>query len=314
MLRELHLFAGIGGDILAGEMLGHTAIGAVELSPFCRAVLAHHWPTLYQHDDIRTFQGSALRGRCELVCGGFPCQDISSAGRGAGLKGARSSLWFEMLRVVGEVAPAYVFVENSPLLRTRGLDVVLGGLADLGFDAEWGVLSAKSIGANHDRKRMWILAAHPDRAGSSGSALHHRRQDEEAPTVAAGPCEDVADAGRRSVQHRRAGGEVVGPAGEVEGQGDQRQRSGDAAGDRREAAADAGGPGLPLSEREASCGAERNQERGAATERSWWLFEPDVGRVAHGVPNRVDRLRSLGNAQVPLQAATAFRLLMDRFR
>lgn len=301
-MRELHLFAGIGGGILAGEMLGHTAIGAVEIDPFCRATLAHHWPNLPLHDDVRTFQGAPLRGRCDLVCGGFPCQDISSAGRGAGLTGARSSLWFEMLRVVAEVGPRFVFVENSPMLRTRGLDVILGGLANLGFDAEWGVLSAADVGANHLRKRMWLLAAHPDRAGSPGGAVHDRRPIEAAPSVAAGPCSPVAD----------ADGECRSPRAMHTSERSRWRHSHGSGGEKP--VADAGGAGLPPSEREELRGEGRRLEGGAAAECSWWGTEPNVGRVAHGIPARVDRLRALGNAQVPLQAATAFRLLMARFQ
>jgi DNA (cytosine-5)-methyltransferase 1 len=162
-VRELHLFAGIGGGILAGQLLGHRPVGAVEISPFCRQVLRAHWPDLPIHDDIRTFEPPA--GCADVVAGGFPCQDISLAGKGRGLAGERSGLWFEMLRVVREVQPAFVFVENSPALRTRGLDTVLLGLAELGFDAEWGVLGAEAVGAPHMRRRLWILGAHPDRAG-----------------------------------------------------------------------------------------------------------------------------------------------------
>ena len=162
-LRELHLFAGIGGGILGGMLLGHRCVGAVEINPHCRRVLeARQCDGILDsfpiHDDIRTFSGTAWRGRVDVVCGGFPCQDISLAGSGAGLAGERSGLWWEMLRVVREVGPRFVFVENVPGLFVRGLDQVLGSLADLGFDAEWLVLSAADCGAPHLRKRVWILA------------------------------------------------------------------------------------------------------------------------------------------------------------
>lgn len=302
-MRELHLFAGIGGGILAGEMLGHTAIGAVENNPFCQQVLRKHWPDLPIHGDIRTFDGAALRGRCDLVCGGFPCQDISSAGRGAGITGERSSLWFEMLRVVRDVEPGYVFVENSPMLRSRGLDIVLGGLASCGFDAVWEVFSAEACGAPHLRKRMWILAAHPDRQRQQERAVHALRQDGQA---AADAAVDRALADADSALGRREARDADGGAGR------EAVRVGpEEPGRRSSSLADAGGAGLPAPEREELRREGWWHERRAVAERGWWSAEPAVGRVAHGVPRRVDRLKALGNAQVPLQAATAFRRLME---
>ena len=168
-MRELALFAGAGGGLLAStHLLGWDTVCGVEIDEHCRNVLMQRQrdgmlPFFPLWDDVRTFDGTIWRGHVDVVSGGFPCQDISSAGRGAGLSGERSGLWFEMLRIIGEVQPAYVFAENSPMLRTRGLDRVLGGLAELGFDAAWGVLGAWHVGAPHRRNRMWIVAAHPDR-------------------------------------------------------------------------------------------------------------------------------------------------------
>ena len=166
-MRELHLFAGAGGGILGGLHLGHTPVAAVEIDKHCQKVLRQRQmdgmlPEFPIFDDVRTFDGTRFKGAVDVVAGGFPCQDISTAGKGAGLKGERSSMWFEMLRVVRECEPAYVFIENSPMLRTRGLDTVLEGLADLGFDAAWDVVSAADCGAPHLRKRMWILCRHAD--------------------------------------------------------------------------------------------------------------------------------------------------------
>src|SRR4051812_43983099 len=146
-MNELHLFAGAGGGILGGMLLGHTCVCAVEIEPYCRAVLLQRQrdgilPRFPVWDDVRTFDGKPWRGRVDIVCGGFPCQDISAAGKGAGITGERSGLWGEMRRIVGEVGPRFVFVENSPVLTSRGLGTVLGDLAALGYDARWGVLSA----------------------------------------------------------------------------------------------------------------------------------------------------------------------------
>lgn len=259
-MREIHLFAGIGGGILAGQLLGHEPVGACEINPFCRQVLAAHFPTLPVHDDIRTYRG--VPGSADVVAGGFPCQDISLAGKGAGLEGARSGLWFEMLRVVREVGPAFVFVENSPALRTRGLDRVLAGLADLGFDAEWGVFGAEAVGAPHLRRRLWVLGAHPDRA----------RRFLERP--------QGAEHEPRHHAHRF-----------------------------RQDLAYACSAGLPQ-----RAGQEAQRTHAPAAGSGWWAAEPSMGRVVDGFPGRVDQIRSLGNAQVPLQAAEAFHQLMRRFQ
>lgn len=162
-MNELALFAGAGGGILGGKLLGWRTVCAVEVEPYAQDVLLAR-----QRDgildsfpvwgDIRTFDGKPWRGHVDVVSGGFPCQDISSAGRGDGLSGENSGLWREMARVVGEVRPRYVFVENSPALTSRGLGAVLGDLAALGFDAEWDVFSAAHLGAPHQRERIWIVA------------------------------------------------------------------------------------------------------------------------------------------------------------
>lgn len=156
-------------------------------------------------DDITTFDGRPWQGRVDVVSGGFPCQDISSAGRGAGLDGARSGLWFEMLRVIGEVQPAYVFAENSPNLRTRGLGRVLDGLAGLGFNACWGVLGAWHVGAPHRRNRMWIVAAHPDRCRERGLAEHAEMASTSSTTDIAGDAHSKRERRPQHKQTERAG-------------------------------------------------------------------------------------------------------------
>lgn len=162
-LRELALFAGAGGGILGGKLLGWRTICAVERDAYAAQVLAQR-----QNDgilepfpiwsEVCSFDGRPWRGLVDIVSGGFPCQDISCAGRGAGIDGEKSGLWKEMSRIIGEVRPEYVFLENSPLLTRRGLGTVLGDLAEMGFDAEWGVLGASDIGASHKRERIWIMA------------------------------------------------------------------------------------------------------------------------------------------------------------
>ena len=162
-LREMHLFAGAGGGILAGQLIGHRCVCAVEFEPYAQAVLVARqndgcFPPFPIWDNVQTFDGKPWAGRVDVVCGGFPCQDISAAGKGQGITGKRSGLWGEMARIVSEVRPSYVFVENSPMLTSRGLGAVLGDLAALGFDARWCVLGAGHVGAPHRRERIWILA------------------------------------------------------------------------------------------------------------------------------------------------------------
>jgi DNA (cytosine-5)-methyltransferase 1 len=162
-LNELHLFAGAGGGILGGILLGHTTVCAVEIEPYCREVLLQRQrdgilPKFPIWDDVCTFDGTPWRGKVDVVCGGFPCQDISVAGRGAGIQGNKSGLWREMARIIAEIRPRYAFLENSPILTSRGLGVVLGDLAEMGYDAEWCVLGAHHLQGKHKRDRIWILA------------------------------------------------------------------------------------------------------------------------------------------------------------
>lgn len=146
------LFSGIGGFDLGFARAGFEIAWQVEIDPFCRAVLEKHWPTVRRYEDVRTV-GSELE-RVDVLCGGFPCQDISVAGRGAGIDGARSGLWSHFARLIGELRPAYVVVENVTALLTRGLGRVLGDLAARGYDAEWDCLPASAFGANHRRDRI----------------------------------------------------------------------------------------------------------------------------------------------------------------
>lgn len=162
-MNELALFAGAGGGILGGHLLGWRTVCAVEWDAYAASVLVARQndgclPPFPIWDDVQTFDGREWRGRVDVVSGGFPCQDISAAGRGAGIDGERSGMWRHMARIVGEVRPRFVLVENSPMLTSRGLGTVLGDLAALGYDARWGVLGACHAGAPHRRERIWIVA------------------------------------------------------------------------------------------------------------------------------------------------------------
>ena len=265
------LFAGAGGGILGGKLLGWRTICAVELDAYAASVLVARqndgclepFPVW---DDITTFDGKPWRGRADVVSGGFPCQDISACGSGAGIEGERSGLWGEMARVIREVRPRHVYVENSPVLTSRGLHRVLGDLASMGFNAQWGVLGADDVGANHRRKRIWIVAN-----------AHHPRA-------------------------RRGTREAVSADGEIR---ETRVRSTHEAVYCGENVANAHSAPIGREGR-------RPEGREAIKGDGWWGTEPDVGRVADGVASRVDRLKCLGNGQVPAVAATAFRLLRER--
>tara|TARA_S200002703_G_scaffold15436_2_gene13224 strand:+ start:2214 stop:2975 length:762 start_codon:yes stop_codon:yes gene_type:complete len=162
-MNELALFAGAGGGILGGKLLGWRTVCAVEWEPYPASVLVARQndgllPPFPIWDDVQTFDGKPWAGRVDVVSGGFPCQDISSAGKGAGIDGERSGMWGEMARIVGEVRPRFVFVENSPMLTLRGLDRVLGDLHEMGYNARWGVVGAGHAGPLHKRERIWIVA------------------------------------------------------------------------------------------------------------------------------------------------------------
>ena len=235
-MRVLDLFSGIGGFSLGLERAGMRTVAFCEIEPFCRSVLRRHWPDVPAYDDIRTLTAERLAAdgiAADVLCGGFPCQDVSSAAsnRATGLAGDRSGLWKEYARLIGQLRPQFAIVENSPNLLAGGdgqwFGEVLGDLAALGYDAEWNCIPAAAVGANHIRDRVWIVAY---------------------------------------------------PASVRSGQ-------------------------LRWGERAAQSAKERDIR--------WERPEPGVGRVAHDVPDRVDRLTALGNAVVPLIPELIGRAIMQ---
>jgi len=255
-------------------------------------------------DDVRTFDGRPWRGRVDVVSGGFPCQDISAAGKGAGIGGARSGLWSEMARIVGEVQPRYVWVENSPLLVRRGLGLVLADLAALGFSARWGVVGAHHAGAPHKRDRIWVLGYANGQPTASGvNTGGPERGEAAAPTRpmvvgnASGcrPCaweQDVADAEGKRSRSGLCGNE----AGQV-------HQLADCGGDVPAASCVRSSSTSQICKLAGRGFGVARDTNGRTTREdpatSWWRSEPDVGRVAHGLAARVDRLRCIGNGQVP---------------
>lgn len=169
------LFAGIGGMDLGLERAGLQCRWQVEIDGYARRVLAKHWPDVRKHDDVRTFPPNDSEDwHVDVIAGGFPCQDISFAGKGAGLSGERSGLWFEYARIIRDLRPRYVVVENVAALLVRGLDAVLGTLAEVGYDAEWDCLPAEIFGAPHERDRTFLVAYPAEVAGGRCIFVHGR--------------------------------------------------------------------------------------------------------------------------------------------
>lgn len=276
-MRELALFAGAGGGILGGVLLGWRTVCAVEINAYCARRLMQrqnegHLPPFPIWDDVCSFDGRPWRGIIDVVSGGFPCQDISAANsNGAGIDGEKSGLWREFARIVREVRPKYVLVENSPNLTTRGLGRVLGDLAEVGADGRWGVLSAEDFGAWHLRERLWIVAD-----------LDRERE--------------LQPEGRE----RR-------PSRDCEGQTKQALPAADVDRERPQTGRQGRGDGVPAEEPQDD-GAEA-QGGSDGTRATWWDVEPGLVRVVHGMANRVDRIRALGNGQVPAVVAGAWETL-----
>lgn len=161
-LAVLDLFSGIGGFSLGLERTGgFKPVAFCEIEPFCRRVLAKHWPEVPCYDDVRTLTADRLRAdgiAVDIVCGGFPCQDLSLAGPGSGLAGSRSALFWELLRTIRVVRPAVAIVENVAALLGRGMGAVLGALAEEGYDAEWDCVRAVEAGRPHSRDRAYLVA------------------------------------------------------------------------------------------------------------------------------------------------------------
>jgi DNA (cytosine-5)-methyltransferase 1 len=275
-LNELALFAGAGGGILGGKLLGWRTVCAVEWEPYPASVLCARQndgilPPFPIWDDVQTFVGHPWRGIVDVVSGGFPCQDISAAGKGAGIDGERSGMWGEMARIIREVRPRFVFVENSPMLTSRGLGRVLGDLAAMGFDARWGVLGAADVGANHQRDRIWIVVKW---RGQLSHAQHDRiRRWEQQQESLEKKTKKLANTSEIGLRNEKTNSEL-----------------------------------------------ERRRFSLGGVDRDWWQREPDnvprivernMGGMVDGVAARVDRLKAIGNGQVPLCAATAWRILSE---
>jgi DNA (cytosine-5)-methyltransferase 1 len=261
-LRVLSLFAGIGGFDLGLERTGgFETVAFCEIDPFCRRVLAKHWPEVPCYDDVRSLTAERLAAdgiTIDAVAGGFPCQDLSHAGKRGGLEAERSGLWFEYRRLVRELRPCVFVVENTPGLLSLGMGTVLGDLAALGYDAQWDCIPANRVGAPHERDRVWIVA-YPNENG-----LQERM-------YVSGACRKTASC---FVARRAADGV---PASSERAHSDAGQR--------------------PLGWQAGRVG---RIFQPVPWHDAWPIkAEPVLGRGADGVPDRLDRVGALGNAVVP---------------
>jgi len=322
-LNELALFAGAGGGILGGHLLGWRTVCAVEWEQYPASVLCARQndgllPPFPIWDDVQTFKGEPWRGIVDVISGGFPCTDISAAGKGAGIDGEASGMWREMARIIHEVRPRYVFVENSPMLTSRGLGRVLGDLATMGFDARWGVLGAADVGAPHQRDRIWIVAKW---RGQLPHAQHDRirwweQQQESIKTThrqMANPNViglDESKTKRDRTHEQQICQNELDYGSEVWSEAIRCGQLGN-----EEELANPTGGGLQRqgkSEQSINSKAYEDWKAGQSTDvcqSDFWATEPNVGRVVNGMASRVDRIKALGNGQVPLCAATAWRIL-----
>lgn len=297
-LRTCHLFAGIGGGLLADLILGHTPVVAVEWEPYACRVLreraaAGWFPELSVWEgDVRLFDPSEYAGIVDCIHAGFPCQDISVAGKQAGVsEGTRSGLYREVLRIAGVVRPKYLFLENVSAILSNGLGTVLGDLAAMGYDTRWLCIRASDVGAPHHRDR-WFLLANANNGGRRRGA--ERRTSGNGESRVHGEEGIVAHA---DVQPWNEGW-----------QGDTEEGTGRRNADRSAVSADVAD--TDCAQRKRNERAERGEpEYADIGSTSWWEVESQLGRVVDGIPNRVGQLKGYGNAQVPLQAAAAWQLL-----
>ena len=293
-LNGLDLFSGIGGLTIALQDWVRP-VAYCEIDRYAQHVLLSRMsegelPIAPIWDDVQTLKKEHLPLPIDIIYGGFPCQDISVAGRGEGLEGERSGLFFEIVRLVREIRPAFIFLENVPAIRNRGLDTVAKEISNAGYDCRWTDLSASEVGAWHKRNRWWLLA-------------HSRCNSEREPQGSDVQFEKQTPNGQDSRPVRKN-------LSDSNGSGLQKARS------EQQAEGIKQYREFPNSDCERLPDSLRSRYESKHSEPSdhslsnWWSTEPDVGRVVNGLPCRVDRIKGLGNAVVPLQAKKAFEKLL----
>ena len=323
-LTHLDLFSGIGGFALAARMTGSIeTVAFCEREDFAQRVLKKHWPDVPICDDIHTLKGNDY-GPIDLITGGFPCQPYSLAGKRGGNDDDRA-LWPQMLRVIREARPTWIIGENVPGIISMALDGVLADLEREGYACETFLLPACAVDAKHRRNRVWIVgySERPERRAQCGAregleGQNRLSQREEGPSRTGIASEDVADSGGKRRQ------QIAGSSHENEGANERRSSQhnhksashGESSGARATANANGGRQSqcaeLNGSEaQDTANGHSRGRHADGCSSPARWLPEPDVGRVAHGIPSRVDRLKGLGNAIVPQVAAALLSKIVE---
>ena len=268
------MFAGIGGIDLGFERCGMECRWQVEIDKYANKVLEKHWPNVERWGDVRTFPPDASsKWKVDVVAGGFPCQDISTAGKGAGLNGEKSGLFYEIIRVARCVKPRAIVLENVAALLARGMGDVLGELAAIGFNAEWHCIPASAVGAPHIRDRVFILAnASCDRCDQDAIGITKPSSKAGSATKLPQKSEIPNDSNGSGERWKRCAEESL-----------SRQQD-----------------------------LQRQLGRVCQDIGRQWAVEPNVGRVAHGVSRRLDRIKGLGNAVVPQVAEVVGKILLQR--
>ena len=286
----LDTFAGIGGFSYAATKLvgGYRTTQFIEIDPFCQKILKKHFPFTPIHDDIRTF--TAIPGQYDVICGGFPCQSISVAGNRAGItEESRSGIFYELMRVIRMVRPRFVVLENVAAILNNGLDIVLGELSQAGYDAEWSIISASSLGAAHRRSRWWCVAYTND-YGSSSSSINE--------------FDDKTDSSSQKGQNQ-----ISKSSGSSESSDSRVIRSSEGN------VTDSNSKGLQrkiLSKMESGIWSAKHTRRLDPNWRSY-VSKPILPRGSYGLSNRVDRTKALGNSIVPAVAAIPLQRVHDLY-
>ena len=283
-MRMLDLFSGIGGFALAGKWVWGDdldIVGFCEIEEFAQKVLKKNFPGVPIYDDITKLDGNQFNN-IDILTGGFPCQDISLAGKGKGLvdeKGdkTRSGLWFEMHRIIREVRPRFALIENVPMLTIRGGTRVIADIASIGYDCEWTIIGADDVGARHRRKRIWIVAYEKEYPNTNSDGCDYGKRSAK------------KDSKRITGKGRMEGNQFAKLYRDVS---DTEQR-------KRE-----------MERNNARMGRIKQLDKKGESRISYWKTEPELGRVANGIPNRMDRLKGIGNAIVPQVAE----LIMNRIK
>ena len=285
----LDTFAGIGGFSYAADKLvgGFKTTQFIEINPFCQKILNKHWPTIPIHDDIKTF--TAGIGQFDCITGGFPCQDLSVAGRQEGItKESRSGLFYELMRIIRMVRPRFVVMENVAAILNNGLDIVLGELSQAGYDAEWAVISASSLGASHRRSRWWCVA-YTNNYGSSPSSLNEINDETDSSSQ-----ERQNEISKSSRSSESSDSRVIQPSTNVTDSNSKRLQ--------REV----------FRKMEREIWIESNTRRLNPNWRQY-VSKPILPRGSDGLSFRVDRTKALGNSIVPQVAAIPLKRVYDLY-